>query len=226
MLRKEREFLRADRKASADRRSHLRPVLPAKEIVARGIAAKPPRPAARASKADKIVKPRARPAPARIAPQRPSPQRIAPLSSTTPPNHASTGRRLPSATPEPRSRPVAPSREDKDFHLLPDYSPPLSSLPSKQNSLKIDWKGNPLDLSNDPHKNLLHPDELLLAASLRLDCATYLTSKRRIFISRLECAMKPKEFRKTDAQQACKIDVNKASKLWTAYDKVDWLNLA
>jgi len=31
-----------------------------------------------------------------------------------------------------------------------------------------------------------------------------------------------KEFRKTDAQQACKIDVNKASKLWTAFDKVGW----
>jgi hypothetical protein len=33
-----------------------------------------------------------------------------------------------------------------------------------------------------------------------------------------------KEFRKTDAQQACKIDVNKASKLWTAYDRVGWFD--
>jgi len=31
-----------------------------------------------------------------------------------------------------------------------------------------------------------------------------------------------KDFRKTDAQQACKIDVNKASKLWTAFDKAGW----
>jgi hypothetical protein len=97
-------------------------------------------------------------------------------------------------------------------------------LPSKQNSLKVDWKGNALALSNDPFRHLLHPDELALAAGLRLDCATYLTSKRRIFMRRLDCFRIGKEFRKTDAQQACKIDVNKASKLWTAYEKVGWLN--
>jgi hypothetical protein len=72
---------------------------------------------------------------------------------------------------------------------------------------------------------LLHPDELILASNLRLDCATYLTSKRRIFLRRLECARIGKEFRKTDAQQACKIDVNKASKLWQAYDRVGWLDI-
>jgi hypothetical protein len=88
----------------------------------------------------------------------------------------------------------------------------------------VDWKGQPIDLSSDPHAALLHPDELLLAGNLRLDCATYLTSKRRIFERRLQCLRTGKEFRKTDAQQACKIDVNKASKLWTAFEKVGWLN--
>jgi hypothetical protein len=131
-----------------------------------------------------------------------------------------------SATPEPRARTVAANREDKDFAALPDYCPPLNTLPNKPNSLKVDWKAaNPLDLSNDPLKHLLHPDELSLAANLRLDCATYLTSKRRIFQSRLQCARRGKEFRKTDAQQACKIDVNKASKLWMAYDNVGWLDI-
>lgn len=131
-----------------------------------------------------------------------------------------------SSTPEPRVRTVAPNREDKDFTALPDYSPPVTSLPkNKPNSLKVDWKGNALDLSRDPYAHLLHPDELSLAAMLRLDCATYLTSKRRIFDRRLDCARKNKEFRKTDAQQACKIDVNKASKLWQAFEKVGWLDL-
>jgi hypothetical protein len=116
------------------------------------------------------------------------------------------------------------AREDKEFELLPDYCPPLSSLPSKPNSLKVDWKGAPIDLRFDPHAHLLHPDELLLAGNLRLDCATYLTSKRRIFIKRKECLEIGKEFRKTDAQQACKIDVNKASKLWAVFEKVGWLN--
>lgn len=128
----------------------------------------------------------------------------------------------PRATPEPGVKRVA--REDKDFDLLDDFSPPVSSLPDKYNSLKVEWRGAPIDLDFDPHRNLLHRDELLLAANLRLDCATYLTSKRRIFKARIDALRIKKEFRKTDAQQACKIDVNKASKLWQAYEKVGWLN--
>ncbi|TQS38668.1 hypothetical protein Golomagni_00823 [Golovinomyces magnicellulatus] len=115
-------------------------------------------------------------------------------------------------------------REDKDFDSLVDYCPPLSSLPNKMNSLKVEWKGLPIDLKSDPFAHLLHRDELQLAANLRLDCATYLTSKRRIFISRVAAYRIGKDFRKTDAQQACKIDVNKASKLWQAFDKVGWLD--
>ena len=129
---------------------------------------------------------------------------------------------LPRATPEPGTKRVA--REDKEFDLLTDYSPPTSSLPDKYNSLKVDWRGAPIDLDLDPQRHLLHRDELLLAANLRLDCATYLTSKRRIFKARIEAFKIKKEFRKTDAQQACKIDVNKASKLWQAYEKVGWLH--
>ncbi|CAK7226372.1 hypothetical protein SCUCBS95973_006177 [Sporothrix curviconia] len=156
--------------------------------------------------------------PARIAPQVNGSLRHGPSNSQ------STSR-VPGSSPEPRVRNSAPNREDKDFKSLPDYCPPTSTLPERTNLLKVEWKGAPLDLSHDPFRNLLHPDELGLAAGLRLDCATYLTSKRRIFIRRLECARLPKEFRKTDAQQACKIDVNKASKLWSAYDKVGWLHM-
>lgn len=140
-------------------------------------------------------------------------------------NSGQGGRRVPGSSPEPRVRTSAPNREDKDFQALPDYCPPLSTLPDRANNLRMDWKGNPLDLSSDPFVDLLHHDEIGLAANLRLDCATYLTSKRRIFIRRVECARIPKEFRKTDAQQACKIDVNKASKLWVAYEKVGWLKI-
>lgn len=117
------------------------------------------------------------------------------------------------------------TREDRDFASLPDFCPPISSLPARPNSLKVEWKGAPLDLSSDPHAHLLHADEVALASNLRLDCATYLTSKRRLFMGRRECweRVPRKEFRKTDAQQACRIDVNKASKLWVAFEKVGWL---
>jgi len=132
----------------------------------------------------------------------------------------------PSPTPEPRARTVAPNREDKNYQDIENLCPPLNSLPDNPYCLRVEWKGNPLDLSKDPHAHLLHPAELLLASTLRLDCATYLTSKRRLFVMRFKLLLrKPeKEFRKTDAQQACKIDVNKASKLWTAYERVGWLD--
>ena len=131
----------------------------------------------------------------------------------------------PSETPEARSQ-GAKRPEDVDYNSLPDYSPPTSTLPSgNSKSLKADWPSpNVLNLSSDPDRHMLHEAELNLAGTLRLTCATYLCSKRRIFAARLQALRIGKEFRKTDAQQACKIDVNKASKLWTAYDKVGWFH--
>ncbi|OLN94064.1 SWIRM domain-containing protein [Colletotrichum chlorophyti] len=208
---KERDQVRADRKLNHERwNSGMRyqTIAPAKSAPAKALKPalhKPKVVTPPNLKSDRIVKPQV-PRPARTSP---------------PTRHI---RRV-SATPDPARRVVAPNREDRDFGSLPDYCPPLSSLPDKPNCLKVDWKGAPIDLSDDPNIHLLHPDEASLAANLRLDCATYLTSKRRIFVRRLECARVGKEFRKTDAQQACKIDVNKASKLWTAFDKVGWLEL-
>lgn len=121
-----------------------------------------------------------------------------------------------------RRPPAVVHRDDTDYESLPDYSPPASTLPHGGKSLKAEWRGHPLDLSSDADRHLMHDAEIALAATLRLSCAQYLCSKRRIFQSRLECLRNGKEFRKTTAQQACKIDVNKASKLWTAFDKVGW----
>ncbi|KAF1961442.1 hypothetical protein CC80DRAFT_237495 [Byssothecium circinans] len=126
-----------------------------------------------------------------------------------------------SASPKPPR--AATNRDDSDYNSLPDFSPPLDTLPKGNNKvLKADWKGQMLDLSLDPDRHMLHEAEINLASTLRLSCATYLCSKRRIFQARIDALKIGKEFRKTDAQQACKIDVNKASKLWQAYDKVGW----
>jgi hypothetical protein len=128
-----------------------------------------------------------------------------------------------SASPKP-ARAVT-NRDDSDYTAIPDYSPPLDTLPKGNTKvLKAEWKGQALSLADDPDRDLLHEAELNLAGTLRLNCATYLTSKRRIFQARIEALKIGKEFRKTDAQQACKIDVNKASKLWQSYDRVGWFN--
>lgn len=116
------------------------------------------------------------------------------------------------------------TREDTNFEAIPDRCPPLISL-NEYSKFRVEWKGTPLDLSNDPHRHLLHPAELQLASTLRLSCASYLTSKRRIFHEKIERHKMGMEFRKTDSQKACKIDVNKASKLWSAYEKIGWFDL-
>jgi hypothetical protein len=135
----------------------------------------------------------------------------------------SQGLLFPNAPALPRpARPIT-NREDTDYAAQPDFCPPLDTLPrGNPRSLKTEWKGNSLNLSNDPDLHLLHEAEVGLAATLRLNCATYLCSKRRIFAARLDKLRIGKEFRRTDAQQACKIDVNKASKLWQSFDKVGW----
>jgi hypothetical protein len=150
-------------------------------------------------------------------------------ASPRPARQRATAKRTPQSVildsfDSPPKAPRAPTnREDTDYNALPDYSPSIDTLPKGNNKvLKTDWKGQMLDLSNDPDLPLLHEAEATLAATLRLSAATYLCSKRRIFQARLDALRIGKEFRKTDAQQACKIDVNKASKLWTAYDKVGW----
>lgn len=125
-----------------------------------------------------------------------------------------------SSTAKPRV--IGTNRDDTDYQSLPDFSPPVETLGGNAKVLKADWKGQMLDLSTDPDRHKLCPAELNLAATLRLSCATYLCSKRRIFEARVRALNVGKEFRKTDAQQACKIDVNKASKLWTAYERVGW----
>ncbi|RAK80116.1 SWIRM domain-containing protein [Aspergillus fijiensis CBS 313.89] len=123
-----------------------------------------------------------------------------------------------------QARTIGTNRDDIDYSSIQDFSPSIETLGGNAKALKADWKGQVLDLSLDPDRDLLSSAELSLAATLRLSCATYLCSKRRIFEARVKALNVGKEFRKTDAQQACKIDVNKASKLWTAYERVGWFN--
>jgi len=127
------------------------------------------------------------------------------------------------APSKPSSRQQKP--DDVDWRTIPDYCPPLSSLSNlpKGKVLKTDWRAGPVfQISHEPEAAFMHEDEIRIATTLRLHCATYLCSKRRIFQARLEKLRVGKEFRRTDAQQACRIDVNKASKLWQAFERVGW----
>ncbi|KAK6465446.1 hypothetical protein DFJ63DRAFT_22342 [Scheffersomyces coipomensis] len=144
--------------------------------------------------------------------------------------------------PQKRKRPTTPSTPKRESNnpspsialqqqmlideSIPDFSPDaFETLPTNNNrALKIEWKGQPMDLSQDPNKSKLHPAELNLASILRLPVAVYLDSKRRFFFEKVDRLKQGKQFRRTDAQKACRIDVNKASRLYAAFEKVGWLN--
>lgn len=129
-----------------------------------------------------------------------------------------------SSSPSPkRSRPSTPIPYAYDFNQIEDFSPPLTTLPNSNKCLKADWKGQSMDLTGDPLYSKLHPAEIVLAGTLRLPCNVYLDSKRRIFYEKVKRMRMDLPFRRTDAQKSCKIDVNKASRLFAAFEKVGWL---
>lgn len=110
-----------------------------------------------------------------------------------------------------------------DWESLPDYSPSVDTLPASNKCLSTEWKGQPMDLSEDPSQDKLHPAELVLASILRLPCNVYLDLKRRLFMEKVARLKKGLPFRRTDAQKACRIDVNKASRLFASFEKAGWL---
>ena len=115
---------------------------------------------------------------------------------------------------------------DTDYNALPDFCPPTHTLNGEPDAIfKVDTPfPSPMDLSNDPDRDKLHPAELFLAARLRLICASYLCSKRRIFQGFVEKLVEGKEYRKIFAQQACKVDARKARGLYSAFEQVGWFD--
>lgn len=123
-----------------------------------------------------------------------------------------------------KSRPSTPIVYAYDYNQIEDFCPPLSTLPNSNKCLKADWKGQSMDLTDDPLFDKLHPAEVVLAGTLRLPGNVYLDSKRRIFHEKVKRMRMDLPFRRTDAQKSCKIDVNKASRLFAAFEKVGWLD--
>ncbi|KAF3931732.1 hypothetical protein ABW19_dt0208074 [Dactylella cylindrospora] len=124
-----------------------------------------------------------------------------------------------------QSRPVTTTRKDIHFSTVEDVTPSIDLLPDNLRCLHVDWSGAPLDISNDPDRHLLHKAEQHLASTLKLSCGQYLTQKRLIFLERVTRLRAGNTvFSRTHAQQVCHIDVNKASRLFAAFEKVGWLS--
>ena len=116
--------------------------------------------------------------------------------------------------------------DDVAYESIPDYSPPLSTLPKgNSQNLQVSWhQGVAIDLSKDQDRHMLHESERRVAETLHLSCAKYLCTKRRIFQARFEALLAGREFKKSVAIKACKITVNKASKLCNAFESIGWFD--
>ncbi|KAG0067774.1 hypothetical protein BGZ92_005054 [Podila epicladia] len=99
-------------------------------------------------------------------------------------------------------------------HMLDVESPPM-----------VFWRGQPLSVVGKPGYDQLHPHEARIASTLRLSPAQYLSCKKTLIMaSRQFYAVKGgKQFRKSDAQKLCRIDVNKTSQLWEVFARIGWL---
>lgn len=188
-------------------------------------------PSVDSSKPTGVVKTRASPRPA----ARPKTTIATSPEKTSPPKRRTPKPRtyndfvdsaFPQAQTAAKHKRASPSKkvegENVSWTELPDFAPPTSTLDSGSKPLKASWTGNAIDLSADPDKSYCHTQELAVAATLRLSCAQFLTNKRKIFQARLQALKDGKNFTKTAAQGACAIDVNKASQLWEAFDRVGW----
>ncbi|KAM3423229.1 hypothetical protein BST61_g677 [Cercospora zeina] len=147
---------------------------------------------------------------------------------TSAPTNAIAGLSQASAASKPRTR-QPPSkvveRKDQSWAEVADYCPPRESLDAMSKKLSVEWTNkNHQDLSQDPDRIHLHPQELVVASTLRLKCDRYMLIKRLIFQEKVKFLKENKEFNKTSAQNCCNVDVNKISKLWQSFNDVGWFD--
>ena len=148
--------------------------------------------------------------------------RPSPILDTFPPR---SQQKASARSGDPHHRTNGDKFDDVAYESIPDYSPPLSTLPKgNPHILQVTWRKDVIDLSKDPNRHMLHEAERRVAATLHLSCAKYLCTKRRIFQARFEALLAGREFKKTASSKACKIDINKASKLCTAFERIGWFD--
>ncbi|KAK5109228.1 hypothetical protein LTR62_007210 [Meristemomyces frigidus] len=121
------------------------------------------------------------------------------------------------------SKRVPAKEEDDKWRDLVDYCPPATD--AQYNALTASWAaGQRLDIDDQADVQELHGGEYELCRILRLKPVQYLATKRRFFVAKVQSLKDGKSFTKTAGQNSTNIDVNKASQLWMAFDRVGWFD--
>ncbi|KAI8391634.1 uncharacterized protein BYT42DRAFT_557553 [Radiomyces spectabilis] len=105
--------------------------------------------------------------------------------------------------------------------MEPQWVPSLEVFDNRP-PVRVVWKGSPLPINHLPYYERLHPGEVAIASTLRLTPEQYLKCKRTLVLAAQDFARHGMSFRKSDAQKFCRIDVNKTSTLWCAFNRLGW----
>ncbi|CAO3651834.1 unnamed protein product [Mucor fragilis] len=90
--------------------------------------------------------------------------------------------------------------------------------------VKVNWKGAPLPINDQPYFDHLHQIESTMASVLRLSPVQYLRCKRTLILAARTLKIQQIPFTKSVAQKLCRVDVNKTSALWTAFGQLGWFD--
>jgi hypothetical protein len=114
---------------------------------------------------------------------------------------------------------------DAPLDELPDFQPSTKHITPSQ--LEAVIAGINLNISNplkdDEGLELVDAKEVSVVSAVKLTPLQYLDTKKRFFAEKARKTRLKAAFKKTDAQKACKIDVNKASKLYEVFQRLGLL---
>ncbi|KAJ2486518.1 hypothetical protein IWW37_005594 [Coemansia sp. RSA 2050] len=115
-----------------------------------------------------------------------------------------------------------PSMPSGEIDLDDELSREISELRPTTTSCSVKWsKAAPMDVSTYPKVELLAPAERECCSILRLLPEQYLAIKQSLV--RAGRTLPKGTFKKRDAQKLCRVDVNKTSKVFEWFCKLEWI---
>lgn len=109
---------------------------------------------------------------------------------------------------------------------IPDFVPSMDHITRAQFEKQIKRIGLPLlhDLKSTVDADKVPESELSIVSSFNFSPQQYLENKKRFFAEKARKTYAGETFKKTDAQKACQVDVNKASKLYEVFNSFGLLD--
>lgn len=119
---------------------------------------------------------------------------------------------------------------DSPIGSIPNFEPSFTGIPKRTIERAVKKAGCVVNVSSSKDfggTDLLHgfdSREILIMKAFKLTPLQYADTKRRFFAEKARRTMLSVSFKKTDAQKACRIDVNKASKLYEVFGSLGLLD--